>query len=406
MKILAVSNLYPPHYVGGYELGCRDVLEGLRARGHEVHVLTSQYGVEKPVLEPTPYPVARLLRANIPSRKLRFTEFLSRVVLLERFNQRTLKEMCARVQPDILYFWNLGGLSYSLVPLVRTLGLPTSFYVSDDWPLRRKNDRLCRLMESLLRVPGGRALLSLWRRAGLELPDVPTKLAHAQFTSCYMKEAITGEGVACRSADVIPWGVRLEDFPYRASGRTGRLLYVGQLVPHKGVHTLTAAFRHLIGTPEGASVTLTIAGGTSTPEYVDSLRAEVVAADLTERITFTGPLPRQRLPELYQQHDILLFPSIWEEPFSITLLEAMASGLAVVSTLTGGTPEILQNEVNGLTFPKEDADACAAQILRYLREETLYERLRKQARCHIEERFQLATMVEQIEQSLQRAAAA
>ena len=43
MKILVVSNLYPPQHVGGYELGCRDVVEKLRARGHDVRVLTSTF---------------------------------------------------------------------------------------------------------------------------------------------------------------------------------------------------------------------------------------------------------------------------------------------------------------------------------------------------------------------------
>src|SRR5437870_5404347 len=43
MKILVISNLYPPHYVGGYELHCEQITEGLRARGHEIQVLTSDY---------------------------------------------------------------------------------------------------------------------------------------------------------------------------------------------------------------------------------------------------------------------------------------------------------------------------------------------------------------------------
>ena len=43
MKILVVSNFYPPHHIGGYELGCRDVVEKLRARGHTLRVLTSSF---------------------------------------------------------------------------------------------------------------------------------------------------------------------------------------------------------------------------------------------------------------------------------------------------------------------------------------------------------------------------
>ena len=45
MRILVISNFYPPHHIGGYELGCRDVVGELRARGHDVRVLTSTYGV-------------------------------------------------------------------------------------------------------------------------------------------------------------------------------------------------------------------------------------------------------------------------------------------------------------------------------------------------------------------------
>jgi glycogen synthase len=44
MNILVISNLYPPHYIGGYELACRDAVEQLRERGHQVRVRTSTYG--------------------------------------------------------------------------------------------------------------------------------------------------------------------------------------------------------------------------------------------------------------------------------------------------------------------------------------------------------------------------
>ena len=51
MRILVVSNLYPPHHIGGYELCCKEAVDGLRKRGHEVWVLTSDYGVRAPEKE-------------------------------------------------------------------------------------------------------------------------------------------------------------------------------------------------------------------------------------------------------------------------------------------------------------------------------------------------------------------
>src|SRR3954471_8860223 len=62
MKILVINNLYPPHYVGGYELHCEQVTEGLRARGHEIQVLTSDFTSDRPDV-PQPH-VHRALRIH------------------------------------------------------------------------------------------------------------------------------------------------------------------------------------------------------------------------------------------------------------------------------------------------------------------------------------------------------
>ena len=120
-------------------------------------------------------------------------------------------------------------------------------------------------------------------------------------------------------------------------------------------------------------------------------------------VTFTGPLPREDLARLYQEHDILIFPPVWEEPFGITLLEAMASGLAVVATGTGGSIEILQDEENCLLFTKADGADCARQIRRLLQETGLLERIRAYGRATVEQRFNFGKTIDRIEQSLRRA---
>ena len=48
LRICVVTNYYPPHFIGGYELGCRDIVEALKRRGHQVRVLTSTYKVDQP----------------------------------------------------------------------------------------------------------------------------------------------------------------------------------------------------------------------------------------------------------------------------------------------------------------------------------------------------------------------
>jgi glycosyltransferase involved in cell wall biosynthesis len=100
---------------------------------------------------------------------------------------------------------------------------------------------------------------------------------------------------------------------------------------------------------------------------------------------------------------VLVFPSAYDEPFSIALLEGMAAGLAVVGTPTGGTPEVLRHDVNGLMFPKEDAFACADQILRLLGDPDLSDRLGHAARHTIDDEFRLDQMVSKVERALEAA---
>jgi glycogen synthase len=174
-------------------------------------------------------------------------------------------------------------------------------------------------------------------------------------------------------------------------------LYVGQVTSHKGVHTAVEALKIIREQSKFKQATLTIVGG---PDYEGRIARLVFSLGLSGNVRFTGMVARERLPEIYREHDLLIFPSVWDEPFSITLLEAMSSGLAVVSTNTGGSPEILIDEMNALIFPKEDARSCASQIVRLLTDPQLFESIRREGRRTVEENFRLESMIDKIEASL------
>jgi len=104
----------------------------------------------------------------------------------------------------------------------------------------------------------------------------------------------------------------------------------------------------------------------------------------------------------YASGDLFLYPSLTETYGNVTV-EAMASGLAVVGTTTGGSQEILVDGMNALTFPPGDAEALATQLGR-LTSTDLRQRLGRTARRTVEERFTLAAMLERIEAFLRSAA--
>jgi len=98
-----------------------------------------------------------------------------------------------------------------------------------------------------------------------------------------------------------------------------------------------------------------------------------------------------------RQFDVLVLPSIYDEPLARIVQEAMATGLVVVGTLTGGTKEILVDGVNGLAFPPGDASALAVQIARLADDPGLRLALARNGRRTVEEKFSLTRMVDEIE---------
>jgi glycogen(starch) synthase len=177
------------------------------------------------------------------------------------------------------------------------------------------------------------------------------------------------------------------------------MLYAGSLVWHKGVHTAVAAFDILARQNRLDGLTLTIVGS-GHPDYEAQLREMVTEAGLETVVTFRGRVPREQMPALLQEFDVLIFPSTWEEPLARMTQEAMAAGLVVIGTLTGGTGEILIEGETGLTFPPEDADVLAAQMARLHDDPTLLRELAQQARQRVQTQFDIRRMIDEIEEEL------
>jgi glycosyltransferase involved in cell wall biosynthesis len=401
-RILVVSNLYPPYYIGGYELGCQDVVDGLRRRGHDVEVLTSTYRAtgretEKQVSRSLAYD-ATWGEQGPPSK--------ANIVQAEGNNQRVFRRLCRRFKPDLVYLWNLRHVSISPAFLAQRWHIPTCYFVSDDWLASWEIDAWYsyprrdtpRTIGARLRKKLGAATL---RARGLVTLRGTPSFHQVQFCSQYLKDFTLRAGKSVHDAEVIHWGVSLERFPFTSGTPPARkLLYVGQTVPHKGVHTAVRALHRLVAVGSSVPPSLTIAGGSRRPGDEKELRELVSSLGLEKHMHITGMISREQLPGLYQAHDILLFPSIWDEPFSISLLEGMASGLAVVGTATGGSKEVLRDQENALIFPPEDDALCASHVGRLIDDVALFQRIRHAARQAIEDRFSLEQMLDKIESSL------
>ena len=155
----------------------------------------------------------------------------------------------------------------------------------------------------------------------------------------------------------VPNGVSENFFQPREFGNhpANRLLYVGTWLDRKGVRYLVDAFATLAArSPE---LRLTIAGCSMPDEQV---KADF-PTELHDRISVFPFLSRDAMPPLYASHDIFVFPSL-VEGMPLTLLEAMAGAMPVVTTNTCGMSDLIDDEENGLLVPAADAPALGAAI--------------------------------------------
>lgn len=396
MRILVLSNFYPPHFIGGYELGCREVVEGLRARGHELFVLTSDYGVSANAA-PEPNLLRHLRLGKYPEQRRRNLRAVG------RHNLDEFRESVAKFQPDLIYAWKLHWLGAALFREIEASTLPHAYYVSDLWMLGEAG----RVSPHLEREPKRsiyRPFQSLFATASARFAGefMPRRFTNLQCCSRFILDQINLAGVAAGDCDVIHWGIDPEKFAHsnRETKIPTRLLYVGQIERHKGVHTAIRAFS--IIHQQMPAVTLTIVGGPLEHSYGRELLQLAHETDACSAITFAGKVSSRELNDIFAAHDILLFPSESDEPFAISPLEAMASGLAVVATTTGGSVEIFENNVNSMTFRAGDPDDCARQTLSLIKNPELTSRIARAGQDLIRAKFTLAAMLNQIEQHLSR----
>ena len=392
MKILVVTNYYPPHHVGGYELGCRDVVEKLRARGHTLRVLTGGFRHRDIADSTGETGVERILNlcagpGDPPHDK--------------RAECAKFSAALRRFAPDIVYFWNQGGLCHWLPIVARWHRKPTAFFLSDT------NFVSWRIAAWLVGAANNSPLVrGIFRKTFLAQGRSVLENRTCHFASEFLRGVAQKNGihVAEKNSLVAHWGIELKNFPADPRPRwpVKKLLYAGQMIPQKGVHTAIAAFALLAKEPGFEDLTFSLAGGGLHPDYEKKLREMPAQLGVAGRVSFLGQVPRAELPRVYAEHDVLVFPSEWDEPFAITPLEAIAGGLAVVGTTTGGSGELFRDRETAMTFRAGDAADCARALRELCEDRILFQTIARNAQCEVRAKHTLDAMVDKIETNLKQ----
>ncbi|MBW7886576.1 MAG: glycosyltransferase family 4 protein [Caldilineaceae bacterium] len=411
MRILFVSAFYPPHVIGGWEQLVQDINISMQERGHETAILTSTHGAGADQLRGDGTGVRRVLHLESDLNHYRpqaFWGYRRRV----RQNIEETRRAIADFQPDVVFVHIMWNLTRG-IPWVAEQLCPgrVVYYVADHWPYLPTTHEQYWLGST--RNP----VTTYMKRAVAPVPmhfvrqdqrAFSLQFRHVLCVSEAIRQALAANTPIARdNLHVVHNGIDTRAFaPQTPSVATRyqpplRLLYAGSLVPHKGVITAVEALGVLQRDGDLHSEMLTIVGS-GRSDYEAYLRQRAGELGIGDAVIFRGRVPRTEMPQLFHAHDVLIFPSMWEEPLARVTQEAMAAQLVVAGTLTGGTGELLIDGETGLAFPPGDAGALADCIRRLRSDAALCRRLALAGSERVKRYFDIERMIDELEAYLQQ----
>jgi len=308
-----------------------------------------------------------------------------RLLQFIRAGRRALRQECAAFGPDVLHvhWWVPGGFTSwpgnaSGVPVVLT-SHGTDLFLLD-------------------RFPSARAVAGPIFRAAGQVTVISTPLV----------ERVERLGVPRDRISVLPMPLTTGRFegPRSASRNADHLLFIGRLIERKGAEYAIRAVAAL--RERGRAARLTLVGeGPERP----ALEALVRELGLDDAVTLTGALSHDEVAAHYRRATLLLMPAVtdWkgeQEGFGMVLVEAMASGLPIVATRSGGIVDVVRDGETGLLVEERDPAGLAAAAERLLADPALASRLADAAAKDLEARFAPAALAKGFEAVYQRAARA
>jgi glycosyltransferase involved in cell wall biosynthesis len=407
LKILLVSNGFPPSGQWGTEFYTHQLATGLLQSGDEVfvfHPLRDSSRARFSIRRETRYGVKVIEIANNGDRRKNFADSY-RCEGIERAFEQLLEEECPEVVHFMHLFW---GLSVRLPEIAqrygaRTVVTPTDFGLVChrgqlvDWRMRNCTGQVTATdCARCVREPGEWDLAPARRRAQSALVNGIAMLGglarvvtreeieerqqavreatravdHWIFPTQTLQSELRVRGIQPDAATQLYYG--LDESEYQGAREAlgsscTRFVYMSQYMPHKGLSCLMEACRLLQSRlPESVAEWSVDLYGNGTGARHKRYASEILGSPLPRRVTDHGPFEPLRAPEILASTDCVLVPSEWRENAPLTVLQARAGGVPVIASDMPGISEIVEHGKHGLLFPAGDARALAAAMGRVI----------------------------------------
>lgn len=353
LNVLVLTDYFLPHASGGVERAAYEVSRRIAEQGHAVTVLTFRRGGAPAVEQMDGLSVVRVSALDLShlvgiqlSVSLHVWPAIRRII-----KQRRIDVVHAH---GLFFHASLAG-----AVLGRLLGVPvvTTAHVGSLKSIGGVASRLSALYQGT----AGRLILA----SSKEVIAVSEAVA----------EHVQRQGAERRKINVIANGVDAEHYsPAAQRGHTGgpRMIFVGRLITNKGPQHLLDALPEVIDRFPAAECWF-VGDGPLRRE----LERRAREAGLERNVSFLGE--RDDVPDLLRQSDVFVRPSL-SEGLPLAVLEAMASGLPVLATPVGGTPELVEDDATGFLIEPSDVSALKDRLVRLLGDEDLRENMGRRGR--------------------------
>jgi glycosyltransferase involved in cell wall biosynthesis len=370
MRILFVTSLLGKEY-GGAEVSTNLLLARLTERGCDVLALTTRNIQKNERLVPLGLPI------EIPKRLLTLGNSQ-----LDYLLARKIKEKIRAINPDIIHVQD----TYILPAIVlanKNLKVPIVATV--------RNSVLDCVWDLMFSFP----ISTILKRRNKTIVKSLNKLDSIIAVSEYIKTELVQRGIDRGKVFPIynlpPIFKNTEEKP--ANDKTDSAVHLfapGILASFKGFSVLIDAMKKV--TECAKNVDLTIAGDGPEKKKLEKMTEK---SGLRPFVKFVGKVPNENLSQLYMSSDIVVFPSIYPEPFGRVALEAMFYGKPVVASRVGGIPEVIANGETGLLVPQGNPEELAEAVLTLVRDSEMRVSLGRNGKSVVRTKFSPERIVDQ-----------
>lgn len=290
----------------------------------------------------------------------------------------TIRRFIRETEPDLVHAHNFHYFSpvhvRALLDLKQETGIPVVLTAHNAWAddLAQEMNRLAGLWDGVIAV------------------------------SRFIKEELARAGYHRDRIRVVHHGIdtgRFKPGPPRGRFAGRRVIFHPARMCHdKGTHVAVEALALVKAELPGV---LLVMAGTGhmvdwwrlREDYMQRIKQRITGLHLQDNVHVEF-FPWEEMPGAYREAEICIYPSCFQEPFGLALLEANAGGKPMVASRAGGMPEIIRDGVNGFLVDMHDYRQLARRCLDLLTDPELADRMGRAGRSLVEERFGVDTMVE------------